>query len=56
MDFNLMTNEEIRIKLLDLENSYETLKKDVQSKIDKMIELEGTYKEGKEILAKRGIS
>lgn len=52
-DFKNMTNNEIRLEMSKLENSYEKIKTDIASLLNKMKELDESYIKAKNELAKR---
>lgn len=53
INFNYLSNAEIRIKLIELENEYEAKKNKIRDLMYEMSELDKYYTEGKNILDKR---
>lgn len=51
--YEMMSNSELKIKLTEMENEYEVLKKKVNEMINRMEELDESYINVKNILNKR---
>lgn len=52
-DYNNYTNAEIKIKMLEMENKYEVLKKKLTEIISEMNNIDKNYSEAKKIIEKR---
>lgn len=53
INYNEMSNAEIKIKLTELENEYNVIQTKIRNEIDRMSELNKQYIEGSAILKKR---
>lgn len=53
VDYDMLSNAEIRIKLIELENKYEAVKVLVNENINKMEQLDSEYLKAKKVLQKR---
>ncbi len=53
INFNILSNSEIKIKLIELENEYDATKNKIRDLVDKMNNLDKVYTEGKTLLDKR---
>lgn len=53
MEYNQMSNSELRILLNEMENEYEVLKKKISNDLSNMDKLDSKYIKVKEILNKR---
>lgn len=53
INFNILSNAEIRVKLIELENEYSATKNKIRDLMQNMEELDKIYTQGKEILNKR---
>lgn len=53
MEYNLMSNAELKIKMTTIENEYEHLKNKIASFVDKMEKLDNEYVKIREIYNKR---
>lgn len=51
--YDLMSNSELKLKLIELENEYEVLKNKVNDSLNRMEELDKSYDKVKKILNKR---
>lgn len=53
MDINDLTNSELRIKMVQLENEYESTKVKISTLLQRMAELDAEYIEVRDLLNKR---
>lgn len=53
INYNMLSNSEIKIKLIELENEYESTRNKIKDLINQMNEIDKSYTQGKEILNKR---
>lgn len=53
MDYSIMSNAEIRIKMKEMEDEYEALRKKVKDNVERMDKLDDDYNEARSILEKR---
>lgn len=53
MDYSVMSNAEIRIKMKEMEDEYEALRKKVKDNVERMDKLDDDYNEARSILEKR---
>ena len=53
MDYSIMSNAEIRIKMKEMEDEYEALRKKVKDNVERMDKLDDNYNEARSILEKR---
>lgn len=53
IDFNLLSNAELKIKMNEMENEYESLKNKINTILNRMEELDNKYDKLKTILNKR---
>lgn len=53
INFNILSNSEIKIKLIELENDYEATKNKIRDLVEKMNNLDKAYTTGKTLLDKR---
>lgn len=53
--FSDMSNSEIKIKLIEMENEYESIKNNVIKQMERMEELDKNYLNGKNELKKRKV-
>ena len=51
--YDLMSNSELKIKMTEMENEYEVLRKKVSDVLDRMEELDKSYDNVRKILNKR---
>lgn len=51
--YDLMSNSELKIKMTEMENEYEVLRKKVSDALDRMEELDKSYDNVRKILNKR---
>lgn len=51
--YNEMSNAELKLKIVSMENEYEVLKRDVFEKVQKLYEMDIEYNKIKEIYNKR---
>ena len=51
--YDLMSNSELKIKMTEMENEYEVLRKKVSDALDRMEELDKSYDNIRKILNKR---
>lgn len=53
VNYDMMSNSELKIKLTEMENEYEALKVKINDMLNKMEELDKSYDKVKKILNKR---
>ena len=53
--YDLMSNSELKIKMTEMENEYEVLRKKVSDALDRMEELDKSYDNVRKILNKRKV-
>lgn len=53
VNYDMMSNSELKIKLIEMENEYENLKVKMNILVNRMEELDNTYVKVKKILNKR---
>jgi hypothetical protein len=53
MDYNKLSNSELKLKLIDFENEYEALKSKIRDNVARLDELDKLYNEVKDLLNKR---
>lgn len=53
VDYKEMSNAEIRIKMKEMEDEYETIRLNVKKNVERMDKLDEMYNEAKAILEKR---
>lgn len=53
INYEMMSNSELKIKLIEMENEYETLKVKINNDLNRMDDLDKSYNKVKKILNKR---
>lgn len=53
MDYNIMSNAELKIAIIEMENEYEALKNKIKQSMERMKILDEKYSKAKDVLNKR---
>ena len=53
INYEMMSNSELKIKLIEMENEYESIKNKINNLVMRMNELDDSYDKVKQILNKR---
>lgn len=53
INYEMMSNSELKIKLIEMENEYESLKVKINNDLNRMDDLDKSYNKVKKILNKR---
>ena len=53
INYEMMSNSELKIKLIEMENEYESIKNKINNLVMRMNELDESYNKVKQILNKR---